>query len=153
MERKEIQLLVISLGIVFFTLLITILIIFFYFIKKNQLKCEPILDNPFLELRFFQHKSTREILNHIQGKKENLQVNIYSFQKNFLFSDTLFTHDSSKTLFTRDFPTFMTDSFGNQCIQLFYEAVSSGMERIISNPIHPQIRFAQNSEIPNYDFL
>lgn len=36
MERKEIQLLVISLGIVFFTLLITILIIFFYFIKKKN---------------------------------------------------------------------------------------------------------------------
>lgn len=36
MERKEIQLLVISLGIVFFTLLIVILIIFFYFLKKKN---------------------------------------------------------------------------------------------------------------------
>ncbi|MEO8535714.1 MAG: ATP-binding protein [Flavobacterium sp.] len=36
MERKEIQLLVISLGIVFFTLLITLLVIFFYFLKKKN---------------------------------------------------------------------------------------------------------------------
>ncbi|QSW89188.1 histidine kinase [Flavobacterium endoglycinae] len=36
MERKEIQLLVISLGIVFFTLLIVLLFLFFYFIKKKN---------------------------------------------------------------------------------------------------------------------
>ncbi|PWB21750.1 sensor histidine kinase [Flavobacterium sp. HTF] len=36
MERKEIQLLVISLGIVFFTLLVTLLVIFFYFLKKKN---------------------------------------------------------------------------------------------------------------------
>lgn len=36
MERKEIQLLVISLGIVFFTLLVTLVIIFFYFLKKRN---------------------------------------------------------------------------------------------------------------------
>ncbi|TPG45361.1 histidine kinase [Flavobacterium pectinovorum] len=36
MERKEIQLLVISLGIVFLTLLITLLVIFFYFLKKKN---------------------------------------------------------------------------------------------------------------------
>ncbi|MEO6177188.1 MAG: ATP-binding protein [Flavobacterium circumlabens] len=36
MERKEIQLLVISLGIVFFTLLMTLLVIFFYFLKKKN---------------------------------------------------------------------------------------------------------------------
>ncbi|KLT70489.1 sensor histidine kinase [Flavobacterium sp. FlaQc-52] len=36
MERKEIQLLVISLGIVFFTLLITLLVLFFYFLKKKN---------------------------------------------------------------------------------------------------------------------
>jgi signal transduction histidine kinase len=36
MERKEIQLLVISLGIVFFTLLVTLLILFFYFLKKKN---------------------------------------------------------------------------------------------------------------------
>ncbi|MFB9080555.1 sensor histidine kinase [Flavobacterium procerum] len=36
MERKEIQLLVISLGIVFFTLLVILLIIFFYFLKKKN---------------------------------------------------------------------------------------------------------------------
>lgn len=36
MERKEIQLLVISLGIVFFTLLIILLVIFFYFLKKKN---------------------------------------------------------------------------------------------------------------------
>ncbi|PBJ15834.1 sensor histidine kinase [Flavobacterium sp. ACN6] len=36
MERKEIQLLVISLGIVFFTLLVVIVIIFFYFLKKKN---------------------------------------------------------------------------------------------------------------------
>jgi signal transduction histidine kinase len=36
MERKEIQLLVISLGIVFLTLLIILLVIFFYFLKKKN---------------------------------------------------------------------------------------------------------------------
>jgi signal transduction histidine kinase len=36
MERKEIQLLVISLGIVFFSLLVTLLVIFFYFLKKKN---------------------------------------------------------------------------------------------------------------------
>ncbi|OMQ08959.1 sensor histidine kinase [[Flexibacter] sp. ATCC 35103] len=36
MERKEIQLLVISLGIVFFTLLVILLVIFFYFLKKKN---------------------------------------------------------------------------------------------------------------------
>src|SRR6218665_2927372 len=36
MERKEIQLLVISLGIVFFTLIIVLVIIFFYFLKKKN---------------------------------------------------------------------------------------------------------------------
>ncbi len=36
MERKEIQLLVISLGIVFLTLLVTLLVIFFYFLKKKN---------------------------------------------------------------------------------------------------------------------
>lgn len=36
MERKEIQLLVISLGIVFFTLIIVLLVIFFYFLKKKN---------------------------------------------------------------------------------------------------------------------
>lgn len=36
MERKEIQLLVISLGIVFFTLIIILLVIFFYFLKKRN---------------------------------------------------------------------------------------------------------------------
>lgn len=36
MERKEIQLLVISLGIVFLTLLVTVLVIFFYFLKKKN---------------------------------------------------------------------------------------------------------------------
>ncbi|KUJ63039.1 histidine kinase [Flavobacteriaceae bacterium CRH] len=36
MERKEVQLLVISLGIVFLTLLITVLVIFFYFLKKKN---------------------------------------------------------------------------------------------------------------------
>ncbi|KRD57791.1 histidine kinase [Flavobacterium sp. Root935] len=36
MERKEIQLLVISLGIVFFTLIIVIVVIFFYFFKKKN---------------------------------------------------------------------------------------------------------------------
>ncbi|WET02890.1 ATP-binding protein [Flavobacterium sp. YJ01] len=36
MERKEIQLLVISLGIVFFTLIVTLVIIFFYFLKKRN---------------------------------------------------------------------------------------------------------------------
>lgn len=36
MERKEIQLLVISLSIVFLTLLITLLVIFFYFLKKKN---------------------------------------------------------------------------------------------------------------------
>lgn len=36
MERKEIQLLVISLGIVFFTLLVTLLVLFFYFLKKKN---------------------------------------------------------------------------------------------------------------------
>ncbi len=35
MERKEIQLLVISLSIVFFTLLVLILVLFFYFHKKK----------------------------------------------------------------------------------------------------------------------
>ncbi len=36
MERKEIQLLVISLGIVFFTLIVILLVIFFYFLKKKN---------------------------------------------------------------------------------------------------------------------
>ncbi|WP_343698060.1 ATP-binding protein [Flavobacterium sp.] len=36
MERKEIQLLVISLGIVFFTLLVVVLVLFFYFLKKKN---------------------------------------------------------------------------------------------------------------------
>lgn len=36
MERKEIQLLVISLGIVFFTLVVIVLVIFFYFLKKRN---------------------------------------------------------------------------------------------------------------------
>ena len=36
MERKEIQLLVISLSIVFLTLLIVLLVIFFYFLKKKN---------------------------------------------------------------------------------------------------------------------
>ncbi|WP_264537573.1 sensor histidine kinase [Flavobacterium sp. N1736] len=36
MERKEVQLLVISLGIVFLTLLIILLVIFFYFLKKKN---------------------------------------------------------------------------------------------------------------------
>jgi len=36
MERKEIQLLVISLSIVFLTLLIILLVIFFYFLKKKN---------------------------------------------------------------------------------------------------------------------
>ncbi|WP_394774538.1 sensor histidine kinase [Flavobacterium sp.] len=36
MERKEVQLLVISLGIVFFTLLVILLVIFFYFLKKKN---------------------------------------------------------------------------------------------------------------------
>ena len=36
MERKEIQLLVISLGIVFLTLLVILLVIFFYFLKKKN---------------------------------------------------------------------------------------------------------------------
>jgi len=36
MERKEIQLLVISLGIVFFTLIVILLVIFFYFLKKRN---------------------------------------------------------------------------------------------------------------------
>ncbi|MFD2940370.1 sensor histidine kinase [Flavobacterium notoginsengisoli] len=36
MERKEIQLLVISLGIVFFTLIVVLVIIFFYFLKKKN---------------------------------------------------------------------------------------------------------------------
>lgn len=36
MERKEIQLLVISLGIVFFTLLAVVLVLFFYFLKKKN---------------------------------------------------------------------------------------------------------------------
>lgn len=36
MERKEIQLLVISLGIVFFTLIIVLVVIFFYFLKKKN---------------------------------------------------------------------------------------------------------------------
>jgi signal transduction histidine kinase len=36
MERKEIQLLVISLGIVFFTLLVILLVFFFYFMKKKN---------------------------------------------------------------------------------------------------------------------
>ncbi len=36
MERKEIQLLVISLGIVFFTLVVILLVIFFYFLKKKN---------------------------------------------------------------------------------------------------------------------
>ncbi|GAA3756751.1 sensor histidine kinase [Flavobacterium ginsengiterrae] len=36
MERKEIQLLVISLGIVFFTLLAIVVVLFFYFLKKKN---------------------------------------------------------------------------------------------------------------------
>jgi signal transduction histidine kinase len=36
MERKEIQLLVISLGIVFLTLLVILLVLFFYFLKKKN---------------------------------------------------------------------------------------------------------------------
>lgn len=36
MERKEIQLLVISLSIVFLTLLVILLVIFFYFLKKKN---------------------------------------------------------------------------------------------------------------------
>ncbi|QOG01072.1 histidine kinase [Flavobacterium sp. MDT1-60] len=36
MERKEIQLLVISLGIVFLTLLVILLVLFFYFLRKKN---------------------------------------------------------------------------------------------------------------------
>lgn len=36
MERKEVQLLVISLGIVFLTLLVILLVLFFYFLKKKN---------------------------------------------------------------------------------------------------------------------
>jgi signal transduction histidine kinase len=36
MERKEIQLLIISLGIVFFTLLVVLVVLFLYFLKKKN---------------------------------------------------------------------------------------------------------------------
>uniref|UniRef100_A0A7S1PG45 Uncharacterized protein n=1 Tax=Percolomonas cosmopolitus TaxID=63605 RepID=A0A7S1PG45_9EUKA len=90
----------------------------------SQAPSIPKENHPFLELRFFQHKTTKFILDYLQNHKWKCRVNVYSYEKSFLFSDAFFVISSSAELFQPDFPTYSQDNHGNKSVQLFYDVTS-----------------------------
>ncbi len=99
MERKEIQLLVISLGIVFLTLVVILLIIFFYFLKKKN---KYLVEKMESEMHFQSElvKTQIEIKDQTLSEiSKELPPNFVQTHRSYIVNKNLIISHNSKSIF------------------------------------------------------